>query len=168
MKKCSKKYIIDYINKLTEKIKDIQSFGNIIQLIEINRIKEEKQKDYFTILKQKYKLIIKDYIKLIKGEVELNKAIKIIGEFVSKLFLFGKNVSFLDEEISKLNYKIKSLIYIELITIYNNKEYEKQKHHIYEIYLRKINTKEGQDNVIKLVKKLSGDDKKYFLYEKLM
>ena len=34
--------ISDYINKLTGKIEDIQTFGNIINLIEINRIKEEK------------------------------------------------------------------------------------------------------------------------------
>ena len=160
--------ITDYINKITEKIKDIKTFGNIIELIEIDRINEEKQKYYFKILKEKYKIVIKNDIKLIKGEAELSNAIKIIAELVSKFFLFEKNNSFLDDEISILDDKIKSLVYIELITRNTGKEYEKQKYHIYDIYLDKIDTKEGRDNVIKLVKKLSGNDKEYFLYEKLL
>ena len=86
--------ITDYINKLTEKIKDIQTFDNIINLIEVNRIKKEKQKDCLRILKEKYKLVIKNAIILIKGEVELNKAIKVIAEFVTKLFLFEKIIDF--------------------------------------------------------------------------
>ena len=164
--------ITDYINKITSKIKDIQTFGNIIKLIDVDRIVEEKKNDYFRILKEKYVLIIKNDIKSIsikeENKKELDNAIKIISEFVSKLFIYEKNNNFLDEEISKLEEKIKSLVYIELITSYNGKEYEEQKHHIYDIYLGKIHTKEGRDNVIKLVKKLSGEDRKFFLYEKLV
>ena len=62
--------INDYINKITDKIKDIQTFGNIIRLIDVNRIKTEKQKDYFRILKEKYKINIKNDIKFIKGETK--------------------------------------------------------------------------------------------------
>ena len=76
-----------------------------------------------------------------------------------------KKNNFLDKEIKALDDKIKSLIYIELITKYIDEEYKEQKHHIYDIYLSPIDTKEGQDNIIKLVKELSGDDQ---TYEKLL
>ena len=76
-----------------------------------------------------------------------------------------KKNNFLDKEIKALDDKIKSLIYLELITKYNDEEYKEQKHHIYDIYLSSIDTKEGQDNIIKLVKELSGDDQ---TYEKLL
>ena len=160
--------ISDYINKITGKIKDIKTFGNVIKLIKVERIKEQKQKDYFRILEDKYKLIIKNDIKLIKDDKELQNAIKIIAEFVSKLFLFEKNTRFLKEEISTLDEEIKSLIYIELITTYKDKSYEDQKNCIYDIYLEKMDTKEGRTNIIKLVKNLKDDDRKFFIYEKLL
>jgi hypothetical protein len=137
-------------------------------LINEKKIKEEKQKDYFRILEDKYKLIIKNEIKTIKGEKELENSIKIIAEFVSKVFSFYKDNRFLDEEINSLDVKIKSLIYIELITVYNQEEYKKQKDRIFEIYLEKIETKEGRENVIKLIQKLKDDDKNIFIYEKLL
>ena len=160
--------ISDYINKITTKIKDIQKFGNVFKLIEVERIKEEKQRDYFRILKEKYKNIIEKEIILIKGEDEMNKAIKIIAEFVSKLALYEKNNSFINDKIKKLNDKIKSLIYIELITKYKGEEYQELKNYIYDIYLNNIERKKGRDDVIKLVKKLSVDEKKFFMYEKLL
>ena len=160
--------ITDYINKITSKIVNIQTFGNIIKLINEKRIKEEKKKDYFRILEDKYKYIIKNDIKSIKGEKELEKSIKIIAEFVSKIFSFYKDNRFLDVEINSLDDKIKSLIYIELITVYNQEEYKKQRDRIFEIYLEKIVTKEGRENVIKLIQKLKDDDKNYFIYEKLL
>ena len=160
--------ISDYINKITTKIKDIQTFGNVFKLIEVERIKEEKQRDYFRILKEKYKNIIEKEIILIKGEDEMNKAIKIIAEFVSKLALYEKNNIFINDKIKKLNDKIKSLIYIELITKYKGEEYQELKNYIYDIYLNNIERKKGRDDVIKLVKKLSVDEKKFFMYEKLL
>ena len=143
--------INDYINKITEKIKDIQTFDNVIKLINVNRLKEEKQKYYFIILKEKCELIIEKNIKLIKEEDELNKAIQVIAEFLSKLFLFEKNNNYLDDKIEKLDNEIKDLIYIELINKYNGEEYKEQKEHIYDIYLKKIKTKEGRDNVLKFM-----------------
>ena len=80
--------IVDYINKITGKIKNIQTFGNIIKLVNVEEIKYDIQKDYYRILEEKYKLFVKDNIKLIKEEKELNKGIKIIAEFISKIFLF--------------------------------------------------------------------------------
>lgn len=129
--------INDYINKITGKIKDIQTFDNVIKLINVNRLKEEKQKYYFIILKEKCELIIEKNIKLMKEEDELNEAIQVIAEFVSKLFLFEKNNNYLDDKIEKLDNEIKDLIYIELINKYNSEEYKAQKEHIYDIYLKK-------------------------------
>ena len=161
--------ITDYINKITSKITNIQTFGNIIKLIKIERLNEEKQKYYFRILEQKYKLIIKNDIKFINNDNELNKSIKIIAEFVSKIYLFEKNNRFLNDEIEQLKDKIKLLIYIELITTYNKEEYNALKNRIYDLYLDKIQTKEGRENMIKLVQKLDDDDEKsYFIYEKLL
>ena len=160
--------ITDYINKITSKIVDIQTFGNIIKLIDETKIKEEKQKDYFRILEDKYKLLVKSDIKSIKDDNELTKAIKIIAEFVSKVFLFTKDNRFLDKEINALDDNIKSLIYIELITSYNEQKYESQKNKIYEIYLDKMDTKKGREDIIQLVKKLNSNDRKYFIYEKLL
>ena len=184
--------ITEYINKITGKIINIETFGNIIKLIKIERIKEEKQKDYFRILEETYKLYIKNHVGLIQDNILLKKSIKIIAEFVSMLFLFEKNNRFLKDEISLLDEKIKSLVYIELITTYNSKDYEEQKNFIYDIYLRKIKTKEGRDNIINLVKNLKVnhkvnkkiddkadnkvedkvdnkvDDRDYFIYEKLL
>ena len=65
------KNIWDYINKNKSKIKDIHTFGNIIKLIKVDRIKrEKKKKEYFRIIKVKYKFVIKDNIKLIKENKE--------------------------------------------------------------------------------------------------
>ena len=160
--------ISDYINILIGKIEDIQTFGNIINLIEINRIKEEKQRDYFRTLKDKYKHVIENDIKNIKSKDQLNKAVSITAEFVSRLFLYEKNTSFIDDEIKKLEYRIKSLIYIELLTKYKGEDYKKLKEYIYDIYLKNLDTKEGRDDIIKLVKKLTGEEKKFFIQEMLL
>ena len=97
-----------------------------------SKIKEEKQKDYFRILEEKYKLAVKNEIKLINDNKKLENAIKII---VSKVFLFNKDNRFLEKHIKPLDNKMKSLIYIELITLYNEEKFKKQKNKIYEIYL---------------------------------
>ena len=163
-----KENITEYINKITEKIKDIQTFGNIIKLVDETRMKEEDKKDYFDLLKEKYNSVIKYNINSIKNDKELKNAIKILAEFVSKRFLFyGKN-DFLEKEIELLEDNIKSLIYLELITEYFKDEYNIQKEFIYEQYLKKIKTKEGRDNVIKLVKNLKDKDQNNFIYEKLL
>ena len=160
----------DYINKITGKIESIQTFGNIIKLVNAEKIKEDKQKEYFRILEEKYKFVIKDNIKLIKEEKELNKGIKIIAEFISKNFLFEKNNDFLKDEIGSLEDNIKSLIYLELIESYNEEKYKDQKEFIYNIYLNKdiISKKEGIDNIIKFVKNLKNEDRDIFIYEKLL
>ena len=58
--------ITEYINKIAEKIVNIQTLENIIKLVRVDRIKEEKQKDYFNMLEAKYISIIKYEIEEIK------------------------------------------------------------------------------------------------------
>ena len=43
---------------------------------------------------------------------ELNKAIKILSKFISKIFLDEKNCNFLEEKISKLDNKINNFFRI--------------------------------------------------------
>ena len=165
--------IRDYINKITEKIIDVQTFSNIIELIRVDEIKEpDKQKEYFKILEEKYNKYIYENIREIKGNQDnnkmMNKTVRIIAKLISKIFMFEKNNRFLKEEISKLDEDIQSLIYIELITTYDSDIYKEQKNYIYTIYLEKMETREGRDNIIKLVSKLRGKDKNYFIYEKLL
>ena len=89
----------------------------------------------------------------------MDKAVKIVSEFISKIFLNENDTSFLEEKINKLEEKIKLLIYNELIKTYNGKEYEKMNNCIYDIFLNKL---DDIDNIIKLIDILSEDDKKFF------
>ena len=162
--------IIDYIHNLTGKIKNIQTFGNIIKLVDEEKIQKEKQFDYFKILEDKYKSIVIKDIKLIEKEKELNEAIKIVSEFVVKACDFYNNNEFIEniENNKDMDDKIKSLIYLELINEYKDKKNKSQKNKIYDIYLEKLDTKDGRENIIKLVQKLNDDDKINFIYEKFL
>jgi predicted nuclease with TOPRIM domain len=129
-----------------------------MELIDIKRI-EKKKKIYYDLLKEKYELIIKNQIQLLKEKDKLNQAVKILSEFISRIFLEEGDNSFLEEKIGKLDDKIKALIYNELMKTYNDKEYEKMKQYIYDIFLNKL---EDIDNIIKLIDSLSEKDKKNF------
>lgn len=91
-----------------------------MELIDVTRI-EKKRKDYYNLLKDKYELIFKNQIQSLEGE-ELNKTVKITSEFISRIFLKKGDNSFLDENICKLDDKIKFLLYKELMKIYNGKK----------------------------------------------
>ena len=149
--------IRDFINKITSKIKDILTFGNIIKLIDVKSLGDKKT-DFYNILKDKYEHIIKDEIQTLK-EDKLDNAVKIVSEFVSKIFLDEKDTNFLEDKINRLDDEIKKNIYYELIKKYNTKDYERMKNYIFEIFLRK---KEDTDSIIKLIDNLSENDKKDF------
>ena len=153
-----KENIIEYINKIVSKIKDISTFGTVMELIDTNNIGKRKN-DYYNLLNEKYVFIIKDEIRYLEGE-ELNKAVKILSEFISRIFLDVGNNNFLDERIRQLDYKIKSLIYNELIKTYNDKKYDKMKQYLYDIFINKL---DDIDNIIKLIDSLKDEDKKEFL-----
>ena len=150
--------IIEFINKLTSKIKDISTFGTIIEIIDTERIKEkDKIEDYYKILKKKYDSIFKKELRSLKEENKLKKAVEILSYFISILFLYEDNNIFLDDKIGSLDIKIKSLIYNELLKKYTDKKYEKIKEFIYEIYLNKL---DDGDNIIKLIDNLLPEEKK--------
>jgi len=159
-----KENLEEFINKIISKIEDISTFGTVIELIDVTRI-EKKKKYYYDLLKEKYELIIINQIKSLKEGEELNKAIKILSEFISRIFLEEGNNDFLEEKIGKLDDKIKLLICNELLKYYifhNDKKYEKMKEYIYDIFLNKL---DDNDNIIKLIDSLSNEDGKDFLVQ---
>ena len=158
-----KENIVEFINKIVSKIVDISTFATVMELIDIDRIKE-KIKDYYSLLKEKYELIIKNQIQTLKEEEDLNKAVKILSEFISRIFKDEGNNNFLDEKIGKLDDKVRKLIYNELMRTYNDKKYQQMKEYIFKIFLEQI---EDIDSIIQLVDSLKEEDKKDFLEELL-
>ena len=116
--------ISEFINTITSKIKDISTFGTINEIIDTSRFEKEKKDDYFNILKEKYELIILPEIKGLKEEKKINKVILILAHFISKIFLHEKITTFLEDKIEKLDEKIKSLIYIELLKKFNVQKFK--------------------------------------------
>ena len=159
-----KEKINEFINKITSKIIDISTFGTIIEIIDISRIDKDKKYDYYKILKEKYEYIIKNEIESLEDEVKLNKAIDIISNFIRIIFADENNTNFLEDQIKKLNDKLQSLIYFELIKKCDDEKYEAMKDYIFEIFLKNI---KETDKIIKLIKILNDKDREKFL-EKLM
>jgi len=160
--KIFRKNISEFLNRIVSKIKSIANFGRVLELIDINSIEEESIKEYYCLLKNKYEACVKTEIESIKDKKELNQAVKILAEFVSKIYLFEKNIEFLEDRISQLNKDIKSLIYNELMKTYKGKEYDVMKEYIYKLFLKKL---DDIENIIKLIDSLNPEDKKKFLEE---
>ena len=154
-----KNNIIEFLNKIISKIKNISNFDTVIEIININLIPDNITQ-YYNLLKDKYDNIIKKYIESLKIEDELNEAIKILCKFISKIFLYEKNCDILEERINKLDNKIKLLIYYELIKTYNDEEFKIMKEYIYNLFLKDLGNFE---NIIQLIYILSNEDKKQFL-----
>ena len=85
--------IRDFINKITSKIEDILTFGNIIKLKDVKCLWDKKTY-FYNILKDKYDFVAKDKIQTLK-EDKLDNALKIVSELVSKIFLDEKDTRFL-------------------------------------------------------------------------
>ena len=160
--KIFRKNISEFLNRIVSKIKSIANFGRVLELIDINSIEENSIKEYYYLLKNKYEEYVKTEIESIKDKKELNQAVKILAEFVSKIYLFEKNIEFLEDRISQLNKDIKSLIYNELMKTYKGKEYDVMKEYIYKLFLKKL---DDIENIIKLIDSLNPEDKKKFLEE---
>ena len=160
-----KEKINEFINKMTSKIIDISTFGTIIEIIDTQRFDNDKKYDFYNNLKEKYKYImIESEIELLKDEDKLNKAIKIISNFIRIIFSDENNTDFLEDQIKKLNDKLQSLIYFELIQKCDGEKYDSMKDYIFEIFLKNIKETE---KIIKLIKILKDKDREKFL-EKLM
>ena len=155
--------ISEFLNKIVSKINNISNFDTVLELININRIPELNRKEYYNLLKDKYEECIKKEIESISSETELNKPIKILSKFVINLFLYEKNNNFLENRISKLENRIKSLIYNELINTYKGKEFEKMKEYIIQLYSKES---DNVENIIKLINSINDkDDKNKILKE---
>ena len=110
-----RKNISEFLNRIVSKIKSISNFGIVLDLIRIDSIEDNTKKEYFRLLKNNYEEYVKTEIESIKDEKELNYAIKILAKFVSVVYLFEGNITFLEERISQLDENIKSLVYGELM-----------------------------------------------------
>ena len=175
--------IREYYIKIVSKIKNISTFGIVIKLIDTKKIKD-KIKDYYGLLEDKFDNII-NKIELINDEKELSKAITIICEFNNMIYLFekeenkkefkneqeiehkkGNNCRFLIEKIDKLDNKIKSLIYNELIKINKGNEFQDMKEFIFKYFIQEL---DDASDLIKVIDNLADDsdrkksDKKKFL-----
>ena len=127
--------IIEFLNKMISKIKNIPNFGTILELIDINKI--TKVKEYFTLLKDKYEKIVKKQINSLTGK-ELNNAAKIVAKFVDLMYSYEKNCEFIADNIDKLDEMICSLIYHELLRRCKGNEYKMMKEFIYGKFLKKL------------------------------
>ena len=101
----------------TNKIKKINDYNIILQLIDINSLGDSKS-DYLKQLKNKYNIVIKD------GELTENNEnlIKVLANLINYICINENKIDFLKDSISKskkINEKIKHKIYIELIKICN-------------------------------------------------
>ena len=163
-----KESINDFLNKIVSKIHTTLQFGIIIDLIDIDSIKDKK-KDYISRLEQKYDYVVKKEIVNLKDD-SLVQAIKIIAKFVQLLFNNedkkdkDKALNFLKKKIEKLGKQLSRLVYNELIRICQDDKYEKIKDYIYNKF---SNDLDNSENIIELIKSLSNEEKNKFL-EKLM
>ncbi len=108
-------FIIDYISKITSKIKNISNYYLVIQLINFKNIQDKNKSialDYFN----------KKYDNILNFEVEklndngLNKIIKVIAHLVILNFLYNinwKKYEFIKNKLKILPKKIKKKIKIK-------------------------------------------------------
>ena len=154
-----KEKITNFTDKIISKIeKNIFIFSAIIELIDINKLSQDKS--FLPKLKLKYEECIKKINSL--KEEELKRIIKVIAKFVDFLYIQEKNIDFLEKKIDKLNEKIKFLVYNEIIKRCQNEEYKQVKDFIFKKY---INNKDKNKSLISLIDSLSKSDKIKFLEE---
>ena len=155
-----KENIKSYLIKMVSKIENIETFGIIMELINLEN-NQDKIKEYYDLLKDKYNYIINE-IELLKEE-KLTKAIEILCEFITKIFLNEKSCNFIKNNIEKLDNNIKSLIYNELIKKNNDEKFKVMKDYIFSYFIKNL---DDADNIIKLIGNLSSEkDKKQFFKE---
>ena len=151
--------IMDFLNKMTSKIINISNFGTILEIINVNRI--SKVEEFFAILKDKYEQVIERQIESLSNK-ELYDAIKIVAKFVDLIYIHEKNCDFIENKINKLDRKISSLIYYELIRRCKGDKYKKMKEYIYKKFLDKLG---NIGDIMGLIDNLDDEDKKVFMEE---
>ena len=148
----------DFLNKMMSKINDTFTFGIIIDLINIKRIKyNNKHTDYFNQLKQKYEYVIRKEIISLKGE-KLEIAIKIMAKFIKLLYDNDdqkKTIEFL-KILDKVDKRISPLVFNELVISCQDDfqddcqddKYTLMRDYIYKKFLSDLS---NIDNIIKLI-----------------
>ena len=114
--------ISDYIKKFMEKIKSIKDFDVVMKLINIDNIKDKNL--YLKPLKLKYDNLISNEIGLLTDD-KLKEAVYVVAKIAILNYVYeneSKRISFINERVKKLDKKIISAIYIEIIKISFNKE----------------------------------------------
>ena len=157
--KMFKDNVIEFLNKMISKIKNISNFGTILEIIDIRKI--SKVNEFFELLKDKYDSVVNRQIDSLTNE-KLKEAAKILAKFVDLIYIHEKNCNFIERKIKKLDKKIRLLIYNELMKRCKGDEYKMMKEFIYNIFLKEL---DNIDNIIELIDNLDKKDKKYFLEE---
>ena len=158
-----KNNIADYIKKIIEKIKDISNFEPIIQLINVNYIDDKNI--LLEQLKKRYDNLISNEIGSLTNE-KLVEAVHVVAKLAIKNYIYGpqdkkeKKLDFINRRIKrKLDKKVISLIYIEILNLAFNKRNKNNKIDEGE---------ENKDNKIENVQEYSNidfNDLKTFIFE---
>ena len=158
-----KNNIADYIKKIIEKIKDISNFEPIIQLINVNYIDDKNI--LLEQLKKRYDNLISNEIGALTNE-KLVEAVHVVAKLAIMNYIYGpqdkkeKKLDFIIRRIKrKLDKKVISLIYIEILNLAFNKRNKDNKIDEGE---------ENKDNKIENVQEYSNidfNDLKTFIFE---
>ena len=161
-----KNNIADYIKKIIEKIKDISNFEPIIQLINVNYIDDKNI--LLEQLKKRYDNLISNEIGSLTNE-KLVEAVHVVAKLAIKNYIYGpqdkkeKKLDFINRRIKrKLDKKVISLIYIEILNLGFNKRNKNNKIDEGE---------ENKDNKIENVQEYSNidfNDLKTFIFEEFL
>ena len=154
--KIFKDNITEFLKVMISKINNISNFGTIIDLINIKNFSKIELNYYFTELNDKYEKFVKKQIESLTGE-QLKEGVKIVVKYFDLKFIRDKNCKFIGDKINKLNKKIGSLIYYELLRRCKGDEYTKMREF--------INEKLNIDVIINLIDYLDEKDRNIFLKE---
>ena len=147
-----------FIDSMVNKITDISSFDTVMDLIEIDKIRENVD-EYIEKLKNKYESKIMPQLRKLSVNKQKSIAI-IIAKFEKLIFDQENNNDFLRNRISKLD--ICPFVYIQLILKCKDDKYKIMKEFIYKEFLNNINK---ADSIIELIDSLEAKDKEKFLKE---
>ena len=152
--------IMEFLNKMISKIKNIYNFDTILELINIKRI--SKVTEYYALLKDKYENVIKRQIESLTDK-KLDNAVKILAKFIDLIYIHEKKCCiFIENTINKLDKNLCFLIYIELMRRCEGDEYKEMKKYIYKKILNKL---EDNVNIIKFIDNLENENKNDFFEE---
>ena len=147
-----------FIDLMVNKITDISSFDTVLDLIEIDKIRENVD-EYIEKLKKKFERKIKPELRKLNANKQKREAI-IIAKFEKLVFDQENNNDFLRNNISKLD--ICPFVYIQLILKCKDDKYKIMKEFIYKEFLNNISK---EDSIIELIDSLESKDKEKFLKE---